>query len=60
MPTSGNDEALDWYGNCMRQLGMYPDMFVLYSKTSGWGEGQITSQNSVCDFCDLKSHDFFL
>ena len=22
-------------------------------------ERQITSQNSACDFCDLKSHDFF-
>ena len=35
--TSGNDESLDQYENRLGQLGICPYIYVLCTKTSGWG-----------------------
>ena len=35
--TSGNDESLNQYENRLGQLGICPYIYVLWTKTSGWG-----------------------
>ena len=37
LKTSGNDESLDQHEHRLGQLVIYPYIYVLWTKTSGWG-----------------------